>query len=657
MWMRRIKDGSANAGESAWAVVESLERRVLLSAGVTADVLWEAKAHAAAVDVVAAEAASAQLYVNGEIRKAVRQADGRIIAIGTRVPEVWTAVPQRGVVMRMNPDGSQDESFGPHGIARENYELIDPQAVLVQPDGGIVVAGQKIGWDMSPQPMMLVRYNADGTLDPTFGEGGIVEADIIPGGRPVPTALAILSNGKIIVTGRIETSPHHYDIFANRYHIDGVADQSFGIGGIVIVAMESDSNTANAVTVQPDGRILIAGRGAPAPETTHQFTLLRLHPDGRPDEMFGNNGRVFTPMDHFSGDATHLHLMPDGRILAAGSAFRFLGFPRYALARYMPDGSLDQRFGSGGVVVAESEEYGPPIGLQVRPNGRIVMGKWFQRRLAPDGLMAWESAAVQLNPNGSFDRSFGTAGVASFGLFRENMAAKGLFLEDNGSITLLGAGNILVSGGAIETQLVQLSPQGRLPFGARLRTDGILHVTGSHGDDQITLSATGLTSQFDKVTVMINRIRYEFAASRVSGVGIHAGRGNDFVDLSNLTMNSTVHGGAGNDTLLGGDGSDRLWGGPGDDMLYGGNGNDSLFGGPGDDYLESGQGLNRLHGGIGNDTLVGQGGGDMLIGGPGNDWIYARNGATDWLWGGRGHNRAQIDDLLDVHHGIGELLA
>lgn len=157
--------------------------------------------------------------------------------------------------------GILDPTFGTGGIATTNISGVDiANAIAIQADGKIVIAGYSLDLISSLLDFAVARYNPDGTLDLTFGTGGIVTTNI--SGSDIAFAIAIQADGKIVVAGTSSCLGTGLCDFAlARYNTDGTLDQSFGTGGIVTNDITRTGNTdiVFAVAIQADGKIVAAG--------------------------------------------------------------------------------------------------------------------------------------------------------------------------------------------------------------------------------------------------------------------------------------------------------------------------------------------------------------------------------------------------------------
>jgi len=171
------------------------------------------------------------------------------------------------------------------------------------------------------------------------------------------TALAVQSDGKLVVVGYSNTGTllNPVNVFALvRYKKDGSMDPTFGTGGIVTTAIDIFNDKALALAIQSDGKVIVAGYsnygtpGAPL----YGFALVRYKKDGSPDPTFGTGGIVTTAIGaHYDDAALALVIQPDGKLVAAGHSHNGSQY-EYALARYNADGSLDPTFGGTGVATS-----------------------------------------------------------------------------------------------------------------------------------------------------------------------------------------------------------------------------------------------------------------------------------------------------------------
>jgi uncharacterized delta-60 repeat protein len=228
-----------------------------------------------------------------------------------------------------------------------------------------------------------------------------------------------------------------------RYTADGALDQSFGTAGVVVTRSTQRSFVANALALQSDGRILIAGMASDLPTASLQLAVARYNPDGSPDGAFGTHGLATTSAGPTGAQATALALQPDGKILAAGTVFAHgAEADEFALARFLADGKLDSSFGSGGIVsthVGAGASAGQSLALQ--PDGRIVVvGTAYSNGPTDDDF-----AVVRYTPDGRLDPEFGTRGMVTTD-FGSGDAGARASLDRAGGVAIGADARIVVAG-------------------------------------------------------------------------------------------------------------------------------------------------------------------------------------------------------------------
>ena len=273
------------------------------------------------------------------------QTDGSIIIAGTALlifPDLGSS--QFGLA-RLSPNGTLDLSFGNGGMA--TGPSISPvngfRGFTIQPDGKLVGSGYS-GATRSSAHWAVVRYNPNGTLDAGFGVGGVLTTDSFGPGATARGPLA-LGDGKLVVTGTSLTTPINYNFALARYNVDGTLDPTFGIGGVVTTSFPGGVAAGIGAELQADGRILLTGsfRSSPSDSNTSDFALARYNPDGSLDQGFGTGGLVTTDFNGLFDEAWAVAVQPDGNILVAGEAQKTPG-PNptiyFALVRYSGGSAL-----------------------------------------------------------------------------------------------------------------------------------------------------------------------------------------------------------------------------------------------------------------------------------------------------------------------------
>lgn len=281
------------------------------------------------------------------------QADGKIVAAGSGFPA--EVRPVDFALARYNRDGTLDATFGDGGKVLTTFEpnsIDGANAVVIQPDGKIVAAG--LTRSGPSKEFAVARYLPNGSLDASFDGDGLVVTPISPG-EDIVFDLAVQADGKLIAAGW--SSPGGFDVAMARYNPDGRLDSSFDGDGILVAPFRPASTYASHVLVQPDGKILTGGAG-----------LARFNPDGTVDRSFGASGRAVTDL----GLLTPV-LQPDGKILAAGSIHKTGGYSDFAVVRLTAAGRIDSTFGRGGQVTTDFRRQDDATDATLLANGTLIV--------------------------------------------------------------------------------------------------------------------------------------------------------------------------------------------------------------------------------------------------------------------------------------------
>jgi uncharacterized delta-60 repeat protein len=330
-----------------------------------------------------------------QAKAVVVQDDGKIVVGGMAMTHDGSR-NANGVIVRLNPDGSRDETFGNHGVVVTG-PLDYVNAVLVTADGQIIVGGDRWGGFGAGSNSTLARYNADGSPDTTFGTScsGFTSVDAGTGWDSF-SRLAIAPNGKIVglTIANFESGGDQGDFGVARFNADGTLDATFGGGDGFVTTDFSDEPSIDlpySVTFAPDGKLIVGGRtmdygGTNLTPRDGGFAIARYDDDGSLDETFGDGGRVITRfamppgaggwVTWGSGEADELIATADGKLLAIGTS----SMGGLTLARYDADGSLDNTFGAGG--------------LRFHDTGVLTYNGWHGGQLLSDGGIAVYTAGT-----------------------------------------------------------------------------------------------------------------------------------------------------------------------------------------------------------------------------------------------------------------------
>jgi uncharacterized delta-60 repeat protein len=274
----------------------------------------------------------------------------------------------------------------------------------------------------------LMRFNRDGSLDSTFGAAGVASIRFLPGASSdLIFDVALQPDGKIVAAGDVDSGQW----FAlARFNPDGSPEATFGDGGRVRPGMGPGFERANGVAIQNDLKIVAVGEAFNGATQT-DFALARFKPNGELDETFGNGGRAFTNFNNLDDGATCVVLQPDGKILAGGNTHQPFGTNsdklHFGLARYEANGNLDFSFEGDGKVITGFFGSAAIGGIVLQPDGRIVAaGSAFAN---PAG--GRDFVLVRYNSDGAVDNSFGNLGTVITDFGGEDFADAVVLQPDN----------------------------------------------------------------------------------------------------------------------------------------------------------------------------------------------------------------------------------
>lgn len=407
----------------------------------------------------------------------VGQPDGKLVAAGLSSGS-WALVRYHG-------NGALDTSFGSGG--RVTTETGEAQAVVLQPDGKLVAAGRTGG--AGGTDIALVRYNPDGTLDTTFGIGGLVTTDFAAG-NDRGWGLVLEPDGRLVAAGRT-TAGGTWDFALVRYRPDGTLDPTFGSGGRVITDFAGGSDEAYALVRQPDGKLVAGG----------SCKLARYNHDGSLDASFGSGGKVTTP---FSGCYyTPLALQSDGKLLTTGFSPGAGGAVQFGVARYNADGTQDSEFGSGGIVPSDFEV----LGLAIQPDGKLITAgtKW--------GTTNLDIGVARFSSDGVPDIGFGSGGIVTIDSGSHDLANEAL-LQPDGRIVTAGSIAAVQDFSLHDIALTRIQGDATaVPF-AWMDTVAFMSVPAGIANDSLrALSTFGLGAESNGIDPVAEPLRVDVGAT------------------------------------------------------------------------------------------------------------------------------------------------
>ena len=335
------------------------------------------------------------------------QADGRYVVVGSSSPD-GAADWRRIALARYNADGSLDGSFGAGG------KVLLPFAspafatdVAIAPGGKIVIAGQ-VGGDFA-----VARLHPSGVLDFTFDGDGLQRIDFGPGNVDEAEGVAVQTDGKVVVAGTTRSADGTASAAAlARLNADGSLDDTFGTNGRVERPLVSGSGigfvAAHDVVIDGDGKAVVAGRwgNVGGIGASNKFAVARFLPDGRRDNSFSGDGIVETAFTLPQAEAFGVTIGPDGKIVATGVGGGDTLGAGVVAATYLSDGSPDPFFDGDGRMELGGFTGDRGMAVVVQPDLKVVVSGVYSR-FNGGPPYPHDAAVVRFNPWGGIDTLWG----------------------------------------------------------------------------------------------------------------------------------------------------------------------------------------------------------------------------------------------------------
>lgn len=351
------------------------------------------------------------------------QTDGKIVVVGS----LNNGGNEDFAIIRLLTNGALDTSFGTGGKVATDFFGRDDNAlaVVIQPDGKIVVAGFAEAGDGDHLSFAIARYNSDGSLDTTFSGNG---KNVFYFGNFVNEAnsVALQADGKVVVAGIAQNSNLLHGWGLGRLNANGTLDTSFASMGKATLDFGGDGDTTG-MALQADGKIVLTGSAKITQSTAPDFATARFNSNGSLDTGFGSGGIVLTDLGSITEGAADVKVVPGGKLLVAGSAFTDTS--RIVLVQYNSNGTLDNSFGTGGKLI------GPPgfsRALALQANGSITVASG---RSSSSGFNSYE--VTRFFSDGRVESSFGTGGQVVT-RFTGSSYATGVAIQADGKIVAVG---------------------------------------------------------------------------------------------------------------------------------------------------------------------------------------------------------------------------
>ncbi|HET7310773.1 MAG TPA: delta-60 repeat domain-containing protein [Mycobacteriales bacterium] len=429
-------------------------------------------------------------------------------------------VPSSVAVAATVHEGDFDAGFAQAGRVRTAFVSggnDEAHAVAVAPDGKIVVAGKTFDAATGDYAMGIVVYNPDGTLDTAFSHGGLKAVGFGNGTESEAHAVLVQPDGKILVAGAATGVPAGHFVIA-RLTPTGGLDTTFDTDGVKVFELNG-SGGINALALQPDGKIVAVGPTAPTGRL--DFAVVRLKPGGAFDGTFGTGGEVTTGFGTDADIPTAVVVQTDGKIVVGGHSDYpgTSSVIEWAvnIARYLPGGGLDSSFGTGGKTTTDlstdTDEF--LAGMALLPDGRLVAAGYRTDTAgsAQGGLLLRYSSAGALAPSA-------TAPDAGWVLKTAFSQINALVRQRDGKLVAVGTFANTGSSFVVGRYNVDFAPdphfagdgEESVPFGAQGFDDA--YATALQRDGKILIAGRTYTGVF---TPSAGGDIYNFATARLIG--------------------------------------------------------------------------------------------------------------------------------------------
>lgn len=368
----------------------------------------------------------------------IQPGDQKIVAVGTALSPGFAG---QLLVLRLNPDGTLDNTFNGTGTLvitafNESYAY----DLFFQPDSKIVVVGARADANFQFS-MLAMRLNTDGTLDNTFGTGGFSDPEISVG-DDFAYAVAPMDNGQMILAGSALDGSFNNQPVVVLMNADGSIDNTFGTGGVASIPVTQLDNRFSSVGLQSDGSIVASGHFdqglTGGGQTNHDVLAARFTSSGQLDAAFGTGGTVVKPIStELREIATSMAIGPDDGIYLAG----FTTQPDFSFDAFVmkldADGADDPSFGTDGLEIFDNAVQDVFYGIALQPDGKVLAcgtsgGFFFDPR---DQLVA------RFNSDGTLDNAYDMDGFSLDNVAGNFDEANSITLQADGKIVTAGKAN------------------------------------------------------------------------------------------------------------------------------------------------------------------------------------------------------------------------
>lgn len=356
--------------------------------------------------------------------------DGRIVAAGTTYDASYAADME---IARFKNDGSLDPEFATGGIYRYHlgYET-GANACYVDKDGNVFVGGYSMD-NFGGFEMVVLKLTAKGVPDVTFGTGGVARYDYGTG-EDIAYGMDIQEDGSILLCGTIRNEDYNLVPAIVRFNSEGIQDTTFGAGGLALIPVTESENDFAAVKVQSDGKIVAAGHIS---NGLSWFSLLmaRFESDGTLDTTFADNGIINLNLGNVDDEFFDLGITTSGNIVATGfTTMQDTYYFKLLVMEFDQDGMPSATFGDNGTVIWGTTSNNVGYAMQILPDDKIaIAGSTGEQAPGDSDWGIWK-----FNTDGTLDESFGNGGLVVTDGGQQYDEALGLTVQDDGKLVAAG---------------------------------------------------------------------------------------------------------------------------------------------------------------------------------------------------------------------------
>jgi len=325
--------------------------------------------------------------------------------------------------------GELDKTFGNNGIVitSVNSENVKTVELLINNENKILSAGS-VG-EGSSSDFFIIQQNSDGSLDQSFGDGGIQTLSLGPA-KDVCNFMKLDAQDRIYVGGSGFAFNEWNNVEIARLNLDGSLDLSFGTQGYISQDFGTNNDVANGLAFQQDGKLIVVGNLVEKNDIN--FLVARFLSNGEVDSTFGLNGYSTFDFDGAADDARNVNVLPNGKIVVIGVSTT--NIPLKTIMKIIQldmDGNLDMEFGTNGELSFDlSSTITEPRGVKVYDNGDLLIGCQIGTK---------DFGLIKFNQDGILDKTFGTNGLISHTVTNTQINTSYEFIQQNdGDIIVCG---------------------------------------------------------------------------------------------------------------------------------------------------------------------------------------------------------------------------